>query len=70
MSQVGIVIVSHSHELATAAVDLVAQMVSEETRPPVRVAAGLDETTLGTDAAAVSAAIEAVSYTHLRAHET
>ena len=47
MSQVGIVIVSHSHKLATAAVDLVAQMVSEETRPPVRVAAGLDETTLG-----------------------
>jgi len=58
MSQVGIVIVSHSHKLATAAVDLVAQMVSEETRPPVRVAAGLDETTLGTDAAAVWAAIE------------
>ena len=61
MSQVGIVIVSHSHKLATAAVDLVAQMVSEETRPPVRVAAGLDETTLGTDAAAVSAAIEELS---------
>ena len=55
MSQVGIVIVSHSHKLATAAVDLVAQMVSEETRPPVQVAAGLDETTLGSVACEVDA---------------
>lgn len=53
---IGIVVVSHSHALARAAVDLAAQMVGED-GPPVEVAAGLDETTLGTDAAAVAEAI-------------
>lgn len=54
---VGIVVVSHSHALATAAVALAAEMVAEADRPAVEVAAGLDETTFGTDAAAVAEAI-------------
>lgn len=61
MSKVGIVVVSHSRALATAAVDLVSQMVPEESRPPIRVAAGLDDTTLGTDATAIGRAIGELS---------
>jgi phosphocarrier protein FPr len=57
---IGIVVVSHSHALATAAVGLAAEMVAEDNRPAVAVAAGLDETTFGTDAMAVSEAITAV----------
>lgn len=55
---IGIVAVSHSHALATAAVTLATEMLHGQ---PVRleVAAGLDEHTLGTDAVAVSAAIAA-----------
>ncbi len=56
-SGVGIVVVSHSRPLARAAVELAEQMVPNS-QPPVRIAAGLDETTLGTDAAAVSSALE------------
>jgi dihydroxyacetone kinase phosphotransfer subunit len=59
-SCVGIIVVSHSRPLARAAVELAEQMVPAD-KPPVRIAAGLDETTLGTDAAAVSSAIEELS---------
>jgi multiphosphoryl transfer protein len=56
---VGIVVVSHSHALAAAAYDLAAEMLANQ---PVRVAlaAGLDDTTFGTDATRISAAIEEV----------
>jgi phosphocarrier protein FPr len=57
---IGIVVVSHSRALADAAVGLATEMVEESRRPPVRVAAGLGETTFGTDAGAVAAAIEEV----------
>jgi len=54
---IGIVVVSHSRALAVAAVGLAAEMVAEDNRPVIAVAAGLDETTFGTDAMAVSEAI-------------
>ena len=55
----GIVVVSHSRALATAAVALATEMVPGD---PVRVAvaAGLDETTFGTDATAILAAVQEV----------
>jgi len=56
---IGIVVVSHSRALARAAVDLALQMVQEDQRPRVRVAAGLDDGSFGTDAAAVSEAVQA-----------
>src|SRR4051794_41680127 len=54
---IGIVVVSHSRALADAAVGLAAEMVAEDKRPVIAVAAGLDATTFGTDAVAVSEAI-------------
>jgi len=54
---IGIVVVSHSRALGEAALALAAEMVPEEARPRVAVAAGLDETAFGTDAAAISEAI-------------
>ncbi|GAA2817915.1 dihydroxyacetone kinase phosphoryl donor subunit DhaM [Kribbella solani] len=54
---IGIVLVSHSRALADAAVGLAAEMVAEDRRPVIAVAAGLDATTFGTDAMAVSEAI-------------
>jgi multiphosphoryl transfer protein len=54
---IGIVVVSHSHALATAAVGLASEMVAADNRPVIAVAAGLDATTFGTDAIAVSEAI-------------
>jgi phosphocarrier protein FPr len=55
---VGVVVVSHSRALAEAAVELARQMLPG--RPlAVEVAAGTEDGGLGTDAAAVSAAIEA-----------
>lgn len=54
---IGIVVVSHSRALADAAVALASEMTDPESRPVITVAAGLDETTFGTDAAAVSEAI-------------
>ncbi|TCC43041.1 HPr family phosphocarrier protein [Kribbella sindirgiensis] len=54
---IGIVVVSHSRALADAAVGLAAEMVAEDKRPVIAVAAGLDATTFGTDAMAVSEAI-------------
>src|SRR3954469_11283388 len=56
---IGIVVVSHSRALARAAVELAAQMVHGR-GPTVALAAGLDETTLGTDAVQVKEAIESV----------
>jgi phosphoenolpyruvate-protein phosphotransferase/dihydroxyacetone kinase phosphotransfer subunit len=56
---IGIVVVSHSRALADAALGLAAEMVAEDNRPVIAVAAGLDETTFGTDAAAVAEAIAA-----------
>ena len=56
---VGIVVVSHSHALARAAVALAAEMLHG--RPvPIAVAAGLDEVTLGTDAVRIKEAIQEV----------
>lgn len=54
---IGLVVVSHSHLLATSAVELAREMLGEH---PVRIrtAAGLDETTLGTDAVRIQRAIE------------
>lgn len=57
---IGIVVVSHSRALADAAVGLASEMVPEEARPAIQVAAGLDETTFGTDAAAIAEAVTAV----------
>lgn len=57
---IGIVVVSHSHALARAAVSLATQMAGEDP-PAIAVAAGLDDETLGTDATAVSAAVEEVA---------
>lgn len=56
---VGIVVVSHSRALARSAVELASQML-HGTRPKIAVAAGLDDTTLGTDAVQVKEAIEQV----------
>ncbi|HST47616.1 phosphoenolpyruvate--protein phosphotransferase [Jatrophihabitans sp.] len=56
---VGIVVVSHSRALARAAVELAEQMLHGH-RPSIAIAAGLDETTLGTDAVQVKEAIERV----------
>jgi phosphocarrier protein FPr len=56
---VGIVVVSHSRALARAVVALAAEMVHG--RPvKVAIAAGLDETTFGTDAVQIKCAIEEV----------
>src|SRR5919201_5625984 len=56
---VGIVVVSHSRTLARSAVELASQML-HGARPRIAVAAGLDDTTLGTDAVQVKEAIEQV----------
>ena len=54
---VGLVVVSHSRTLARSAVALAAEMLHG--RPlRIEVAAGLDETTFGTDAVAIMQAIE------------
>jgi phosphocarrier protein FPr len=59
MAMVGIVVVSHSRALARAATELAGQML-HGVRPAIAIAAGLDETTLGTDAVQVKDAIEQV----------
>ncbi|HEY0574153.1 MAG TPA: phosphoenolpyruvate--protein phosphotransferase [Pseudonocardia sp.] len=53
---VGIVVVAHSRALADAAVALASEMLHGQ-RVPIEVAAGLDETTFGTDATAIVTAI-------------
>ena len=52
-------VVSHSRALARAAVALAAEMLHGRSLR-IEVAAGLDETTLGTDAVSISEAIERV----------
>ncbi|MDR2895113.1 MAG: HPr family phosphocarrier protein [Propionibacteriaceae bacterium] len=58
---IGIVVVSHSHALAVAAVDLALEMVKDSSQPMIQVAAGLDEQTFGTDASAIAQAISQLS---------
>lgn len=53
---VGLVVVSHSRALAQAAVELAQEMIRGQA-VPIHIAAGLDETTFGTDAAAIADAI-------------
>jgi phosphoenolpyruvate-protein phosphotransferase/dihydroxyacetone kinase phosphotransfer subunit len=53
---VGLVVVGHSRALARAAVALASEMVPDQPLP-IEVAAGLDDTTFGTDATAIMAAI-------------
>ena len=55
---VSIVVVSHSAEVARGTVDMVRQMVGEEV--PVAFSGGTADGALGTDVAAILAAIEAV----------
>ena len=57
---IGIVVVSHSPELATAAVALALEMAGA-TPPPIAIAAGAGEGVTGTDAVRVAAAIDEVS---------
>jgi phosphocarrier protein FPr len=60
---VGIVVVSHSRPLARAAVALAAEMVHGRSFR-VAVAAGLDESTFGTDAVRIKSAIEEMDGPH------
>ncbi|MET8876127.1 phosphoenolpyruvate--protein phosphotransferase [Nocardia sp. NPDC004604] len=55
---IGIVVVSHSFPLARAAVELATEMLHDQ-QVRIEIAAGLDATTLGTDAVAVAQAIAA-----------
>lgn len=57
---IGIVVVSHSHALAEAAIALAGEMVPAERRPRIEAAAGLDAHTFGTDATAIAAAVGSV----------
>ena len=57
---ISVVVVSHSPALAHAAVDLALQMVPGE-KPEIAIAAGAGEGLIGTDATAVSAAIDRVA---------
>jgi len=59
---VGLVVVSHSRALARAAVSLAAEMLHGRA-VKIEVAAGLDETTFGTDAVSIKEAIERVDGT-------
>jgi dihydroxyacetone kinase phosphotransfer subunit len=52
---VGIVVVSHSRALGNAAAELAREVVGTDV--PIAVAAGLDDTTHGTDAAAIATAV-------------
>ena len=55
-TSVGIVVVSHSRALGNAAAELACEVIGD-VDVPIAVAAGLDETTPGTDAAAIATAI-------------
>ncbi|WP_051580058.1 phosphoenolpyruvate--protein phosphotransferase [Pseudonocardia acaciae] len=59
MAEVGLVVVSHSRPLARAAVALASEMLHGD-RARIGIAAGLDETTFGTDAAQIVEAISEV----------
>lgn len=56
---IGIVVVSHSRALADAAVELSSELFGAGTPPTIVVASGTADGGFGTDATAVSAAIEA-----------
>lgn len=56
---IGIVVVSHSRALAEAAVGLARELVGND-GPQIAIAAGLDDGSFGTDAAAISLAIDEV----------
>lgn len=58
---IGIVVVSHSRALGNAVAALAKEMIGGNESPALVVAAGLDETTFGTDATAVATAIEEVA---------
>ena len=60
MTMVGIVVVSHSRQLADAAVALALEMVTGD-KPPIAIAAGTEDGGTGTDAAKVADAIAEVS---------
>jgi multiphosphoryl transfer protein len=57
---IGVVVVSHSRQLARAAVDLALEMVSGES-PAVEIAAGIDDGSTGTDAVRIAEAITSVA---------
>lgn len=54
---IGIVVVSHSHALAEAAIGLALELAPPDRRPDVRSAAGLADGGYGTDAAAIAEAV-------------
>jgi phosphocarrier protein FPr len=54
---IGLVVVSHSYALAKAAVGLASEMIPADSDLAIAVAAGLDEVTIGTDAAKIEEAI-------------
>lgn len=56
---IGVVVVSHSRALAEAAVDLASELFGAGTVPTIEIAAGTADGGFGTDATAVSSAIEA-----------
>ncbi len=58
MPRVGLVVVSHSHALAEAAVALAREMLAGQ-QVDIGIAAGLDDDTFGTDAAAIAEAVAA-----------
>jgi phosphoenolpyruvate-protein phosphotransferase/dihydroxyacetone kinase phosphotransfer subunit len=57
---IGVVVVSHSRQLARAAVDLALEMVSGN-RPAIEIAAGIDDGSTGTDAVRIAEAIGQVA---------
>lgn len=61
MTQVGLVVVSHSRALAEAAVELALIMVHGD-KPPIEIAAGTDDGGFGTDAVAVMEAIMSANH--------
>ncbi|WP_051208990.1 dihydroxyacetone kinase phosphoryl donor subunit DhaM [Propionicicella superfundia] len=54
---IGLVVVSHSHALAKAAVGLASEMIPADSDLAIAIAAGLDDVTIGTDAAKIEEAI-------------
>ena len=61
---VGLVVVSHSSDLAAAAIELAAQMLhGDDVR--IQAAGGMDDGTLGTDAVRIKEAIEKIGRAHV-----
>lgn len=57
---IGLVVVSHSYALAKAAVGLASEMIPADSSLQIAIAAGLDDVTIGTDAAKIEEAITTV----------